>query len=169
MKFYGTRATYRIFAIGTLISGLLYFAFNWFYLSKLPEREGNDIVKKEPKIKDTEALQISTIEFGIGKDKIAQTLYNNGEDASEKNADVTEKIGEINCNNEREEKELTKDEKIDDSKLKEDYKHVEDEDESNVRHRIRQVNGVDNKAFEKDETDESQYQHVHANTQNDKL
>nr|XP_031830685.1 uncharacterized protein LOC116426193 [Nomia melanderi] len=49
MKAFGTRPTYRIFAVITLITGLMYYIFNVAYLKKRPQVEGNDIVKKKPK------------------------------------------------------------------------------------------------------------------------
>ncbi|XP_003695686.1 uncharacterized protein LOC100872700 isoform X1 [Apis florea] len=49
MKAFGTRPTYRIFAVVTLITGIMYYIFNVAYLKKRPQVEGNDIVKKKPK------------------------------------------------------------------------------------------------------------------------
>ncbi|XP_058802844.1 uncharacterized protein LOC131670884 [Phymastichus coffea] len=49
MKAFGTRPTYQIFSGATLLTGLVYLCFNVFYLSKRPQVEGNDIVKKKPK------------------------------------------------------------------------------------------------------------------------
>lgn len=49
MKTVGTRSTYRIFAVLSLITGLVYLLFYQLYLKKRPQTEGNDIVKKEPK------------------------------------------------------------------------------------------------------------------------
>ncbi|XP_057330117.1 uncharacterized protein LOC130670705 [Microplitis mediator] len=49
MKAVGTRPTYQIFSVVSLVSGLIYFFFNMCYLQKRPQVEGNDIVKKEPK------------------------------------------------------------------------------------------------------------------------
>lgn len=54
MKAFGTRPTYRIFSVMTLITGFIYLLFNVFYLSKRPQIEGNDIVKKKPKNVDKE-------------------------------------------------------------------------------------------------------------------
>lgn len=49
MKSFGTRPTYRIFAVVSLVTGFVYFLFNALYLKKRPQVEGNDIVKKKPK------------------------------------------------------------------------------------------------------------------------
>lgn len=60
MNAVGTRPTYQIFAVATLITGFLYLFFNLTYLSKRPQVEGNDIVKKIPKDKTiTENGEIS--------------------------------------------------------------------------------------------------------------
>ncbi|XP_051153440.1 uncharacterized protein LOC127276820 [Leptopilina boulardi] len=53
MKGVGTRPTYQIFALASLLTGLMYYVFNVTYLKKRPQVEGNDIVKKEPKKKKT--------------------------------------------------------------------------------------------------------------------
>lgn len=62
MKAFGTRPTYQIFAVLSLITGLVYFLFNSFYLKKRPQVEGNDIVKKKPKEKPVENGIESAIE-----------------------------------------------------------------------------------------------------------
>ncbi|KYM78557.1 Major facilitator superfamily domain-containing protein 6 [Atta colombica] len=49
MKFFGTRPTYQIFAVVTLLTGIIYFIFNVTYLKKRSQLEGNDIVKKKSK------------------------------------------------------------------------------------------------------------------------
>lgn len=49
MKAFGTRPTYQIFAVVTLLTGIVYFIFNATYLKKRFQLEGNDIVKKKPK------------------------------------------------------------------------------------------------------------------------
>lgn len=49
MKSFGTRPTYQIFAVVTLVTGIIYFIFNVTYLKKRSQLEGNDIVKKKPK------------------------------------------------------------------------------------------------------------------------
>ncbi|XP_014475559.1 PREDICTED: uncharacterized protein LOC106744924 [Dinoponera quadriceps] len=49
MKAFGTRPTYQIFAVVTLVTGIIYFVFNAAYLKRRPQPEGNDIVKKKPK------------------------------------------------------------------------------------------------------------------------
>jgi uncharacterized membrane protein len=37
MKAFGTRPTYRVFAVACTVTGLLYFLFNTFYLRKRPQ------------------------------------------------------------------------------------------------------------------------------------
>ncbi|KAJ8683434.1 hypothetical protein QAD02_019226 [Eretmocerus hayati] len=80
MKFFGTRPTYRIFAVMTLVIGLLYFFFNLLYLSKRPQVEGNDIVKKKPKVKEQPSQvngSVSNIEENCEKkDKMASEVRN---------------------------------------------------------------------------------------------
>jgi len=49
MKGFGTRPTYQIFAVVTLVTGIIYFIFNAAYLKKRPQLEGNDIIKQRPK------------------------------------------------------------------------------------------------------------------------
>lgn len=61
MKAFGTRPTYQIFAVVTLLTGLVYLLFNVTYLSKRPQVEGNDIVKKKPK------ATVATIQDGADK------------------------------------------------------------------------------------------------------
>lgn len=47
MKAFGTRATYRIFAVACTVTGLLYFLYNKFYLRKRSQVEINGVVKKQ--------------------------------------------------------------------------------------------------------------------------
>lgn len=47
MKAFGTRPTYQIFAVITLVTGIIYLIFNITYLKKQSQFEGNDIVKKK--------------------------------------------------------------------------------------------------------------------------
>lgn len=47
MKAFGTRPTYQIFAVITLVTGIIYLIFNITYLKKQFQFEGNDIVKKK--------------------------------------------------------------------------------------------------------------------------
>ncbi|KMQ90849.1 macrophage mhc class i receptor 2-like protein [Lasius niger] len=47
MKTFGTRPTYQIFAVVTLVTGIIYLIFNMTYLKKRSQLEGNDIVKKK--------------------------------------------------------------------------------------------------------------------------
>ena len=62
MKAFGTRPTYQIFAVITLVTGLLYLLFNLTYLAKRPQVEGNDIVKKKPKVKPQPAVENGDLE-----------------------------------------------------------------------------------------------------------
>ncbi|XP_034947864.1 uncharacterized protein [Chelonus insularis] len=74
MKAIGTRNTYRIFAVVSIITGIIYFFFNALYLKKRPQVEGNDIVKKEPKKKTMNGIEASSID-AIEK-KIKNNKYN---------------------------------------------------------------------------------------------
>nr|CAD7600898.1 unnamed protein product [Timema genevievae] len=47
MKGFGTRSTFRIFSVMCTITGICYFLFNRFYLSRRPQSEGNEIGKKK--------------------------------------------------------------------------------------------------------------------------
>nr|CAD7406575.1 unnamed protein product [Timema poppensis] len=47
MKGFGTRSTFRIFSVMCTITGIGYFLFNRFYLSRRPQSEGNEIGKKK--------------------------------------------------------------------------------------------------------------------------
>ncbi|XP_070160005.1 uncharacterized protein [Polyergus mexicanus] len=49
MKAFGTRPTYQIFAVITLVTGIIYLIFNITYLKKRSQFEGNDIVQKKSK------------------------------------------------------------------------------------------------------------------------
>lgn len=73
MKAYGTRPTYRIFAVITLITGLMYYIFNVAYLKKRPQVEGNDIVKKKPKnVQNQNGLESGIIEIALEEKKQCQ-------------------------------------------------------------------------------------------------
>ena len=65
MKAFGTRKTFQIFSVATLITGIIYFFFNYCYLSKRPQIEGNDIVKKVPKDKTKATIENGKIIKGI--------------------------------------------------------------------------------------------------------
>ncbi|XP_011309592.1 uncharacterized protein [Fopius arisanus] len=67
MTAFGTRPTYQIFAVVCLITGLIYFFFNLFYLKKRPQVEGNDIVKKKPKVQGQLADVIDTTDKNEAK------------------------------------------------------------------------------------------------------
>lgn len=83
MKGVGTRPTYQIFAVATLLTGLMYFVFNVTYLKKRPQVEGNDIVKKEPKKKKTTTttagqndLENGSVEIVSKEEKKTKTKQN---------------------------------------------------------------------------------------------
>ena len=70
MKAFGTRPTYRIFAVVTLITGIMYYIFNVAYLKKRPQVEGNDIVKKKPKnVEKQNGLESGIIEIDLEEKK----------------------------------------------------------------------------------------------------
>ncbi|PSN42174.1 hypothetical protein C0J52_09851 [Blattella germanica] len=88
MKAFGTRPTYQIFSGTCIITGIIYFFFNKFYLRKRPQVEGNDIVKKKPKSTD---VQINLTD--IQNEKESKNISNNNPDAlkiAEKNKKNTE-------------------------------------------------------------------------------
>ncbi|XP_045537535.1 uncharacterized protein LOC106717587 [Papilio machaon] len=59
MKFVGTRPTYQIFAIATLLTGCVYYLFNKFYIGKRPYNDDNDICKKKPPTLDVEDCEVT--------------------------------------------------------------------------------------------------------------
>lgn len=70
MKAFGTRPTYRIFAMITLITGIMYYIFNVAYLKKQPQVEGNDIVKKKPKnVGNQNGVENGIIEIALEEKK----------------------------------------------------------------------------------------------------
>lgn len=73
MKAFGTRPTYRIFAMITLITGIMYYIFNVAYLKKQPQVEGNDIVKKKPKnVGNQNGVENGIIEIALEEKKGAK-------------------------------------------------------------------------------------------------
>ncbi|XP_011504820.1 PREDICTED: uncharacterized protein LOC105367748 [Ceratosolen solmsi marchali] len=146
MKAFGTRPTYQIFAVMSLVTGLIYLLFNITYLMKQPQVEGNDIVKKTPKTKTQPSIAISATqnleESKARKEKIAletqQEPYivddieaiNNA-----KNLDIIESAQTDNS--------IEADHKKDLEKSNKDNK-------SGVRQRHTQQNGLVNPAFEAD-------------------
>lgn len=81
MKAYGTRPTYRIFAVITLITGVMYYVFNVAYLKKRPQVEGNDIVKKKPKnVQNQNGLESGIIEIALEEKR-----QNEGKEKESKN------------------------------------------------------------------------------------
>lgn len=92
MNAFGTRPTYRIFAVVTLITGLIYFVFNATYLKKRSRegKEGNDIVKKKPQSTDAQdipekhkndiSLHEKPLDERVNEDKKRNTMKNNGVD-----------------------------------------------------------------------------------------
>ncbi|KOC65506.1 Major facilitator superfamily domain-containing protein 6-A [Habropoda laboriosa] len=90
MKAYGTRPTYRIFAVVTLITGIMYYIFNVAYLKKRPQVEGNDIVKKKPKhVENQNGLDIGLEEIGV--DNQAFTKEGNTEQTRNRRKEIEEK------------------------------------------------------------------------------
>ncbi|XP_043287431.1 major facilitator superfamily domain-containing protein 6-B [Venturia canescens] len=69
MKAFGTRPTYQIFAAASLITGIVYFMFNYLYLKKRPQVEGNDIVKKKPKVKKSSNIEANGLD-NMGMDLV---------------------------------------------------------------------------------------------------
>lgn len=115
MKAFGTRPTYRIFAVMTLITGIMYYIFNVAYLKKQPQTEGNDIVKKKPKTVDKQnGLESGTIEIGLeekgknGAEKGNETNERSGIDNQVFNQDREIIEGTAEENNKRESMEAAK-------------------------------------------------------------
>lgn len=126
MKAFGTRPTYQIFAVVSLVTGIVYFLFNYLYLKKRPQVEGNDIVKKKPKVKKSTNMEANGIEnvgmdlverneikkleadgnFERNPEEIAKDNFARNQDDFEaiknaKNLDMIEKIEDIEGNNVR--------------------------------------------------------------------
>ncbi|KAG7205834.1 hypothetical protein KM043_007775 [Ampulex compressa] len=84
MKAFGTRPTYQIFAVVSLVTGIIYFLFNVTYLRRRPQVEGNDIVKKKPKkLEGQNGLDAGFIEIGLDEKKRPEAGVRNGDLAGE--------------------------------------------------------------------------------------
>ena len=156
MKAFGTRPTYQIFSVITLVTGIIYLLFNIFYLSKRPQVEGNDIVKKKPKTPKIEAGKengiIPDLDDSKAKkekmshelEKIAHELENNS---------VPYIVDDIEAINNA--KNLDIIESVNTEDVPEDNQNdVEKSNQENqTRQRHAQQNGSVNPAFEGDEDD----------------
>ncbi|XP_020290838.1 major facilitator superfamily domain-containing protein 6 [Pseudomyrmex gracilis] len=68
MKAFGTRPTYRIFAVMTLVTGVMYFIFNITYLRKRSRLDRNDLEKQKPKEQSrNDSLDKSANEIGLNE------------------------------------------------------------------------------------------------------
>ncbi|XP_032677728.1 major facilitator superfamily domain-containing protein 6 [Odontomachus brunneus] len=85
MKAFGTRPTYQIFAVITLVTGIIYFIFNVAYLKKRPQVEGNDIVKKKPKPTDVKSSEKHTNDINLEEKPQLKEIEKKREDNSVKN------------------------------------------------------------------------------------
>ncbi|KAL6260225.1 hypothetical protein P5V15_007760 [Pogonomyrmex californicus] len=73
MKAFGTRPTYQIFAVVTLVTGLIYILFNMIYLKKRSQLKGNDIVKQKPENINEQNSPEKYINFDISFDEKSQS------------------------------------------------------------------------------------------------
>ncbi|XP_016840927.1 major facilitator superfamily domain-containing protein 6 isoform X1 [Nasonia vitripennis] len=141
MKAFGTRPTYQIFSVVSLVVGLIYFFFNLLYLSKQPQVEGNDIVKKKPKIPVVSVQPVADLEKSKpDKEKIAHEQESNG-------PYIIDDIEAVNN---------AKNLDIVDSVLEEIEASNEVAEENQVRQR-HQANGSVNPAFETDDHAEKKH------------
>ncbi|XP_024869158.1 uncharacterized protein LOC112452926 [Temnothorax curvispinosus] len=77
MKYFGTRPTYRIFAVVTLVTGIIYFIFNMTYLKKRSQLEGNDIVKRKPKkINEQDSPEKHTTDISLDEKPRSERIIN---------------------------------------------------------------------------------------------
>lgn len=77
MKFFGTRPTYQIFAVITLVTGIIYFIFNATYLKKRSHLEGNDIVKKKQKnINEQDSVEKHTSDISLDEKSQSERINN---------------------------------------------------------------------------------------------
>ncbi|XP_024875209.1 uncharacterized protein LOC112456715 [Temnothorax curvispinosus] len=77
MKYFGTRPTYRIFAVVTLVTGIIYFIFNMTYLRKRSQLEGNDIVKRKPKkINEQDSPEKHTTDISLDEKPRSERIIN---------------------------------------------------------------------------------------------
>lgn len=88
MKAFGTRPTFQIFAVFSLLTGIMYGLFNQFYIRKRPQREGNDICKKEPK----PVVDNAEMDLKIITEKPKEANQTNGTVKNQEN----EKVPELN-------------------------------------------------------------------------
>lgn len=65
MTGFGTRPTYQIFAVITLVTGIIYFIFNATYLRKRSQLEGNDIKQKPKKINEQNSSKKYTNDINL--------------------------------------------------------------------------------------------------------
>lgn len=159
MKAFGTRPTYQIFSGMTLITGLVYFMFNTFYLRKRPQVEGNDIVKKKPKKIETKEsgekveINMADKEIAIVNDKISygsdNKAFSKDQDDNEKSDTGAKEIEAIkNARN------LDKIEKIEDVVNDETTTNdTEQRDDSGVKSNHNLKNGNTNTAYETEDND----------------
>lgn len=85
MKAFGTRPTYQIFAVVTLVTGIIYFVFNVAYLKKRPQLEGNDIVKKKPKTINVKSSEKHTNDINLEEKPQLKEIEKKTEDNLMKN------------------------------------------------------------------------------------
>ncbi|XP_077263889.1 uncharacterized protein LOC143898355 [Temnothorax americanus] len=77
IKYFGTRPTYRIFAVVTLVTGIIYFIFNMTYLRKRSQLEGNDIVKRKPKkINEQDSPEKHTTDISLDEKPRSERIIN---------------------------------------------------------------------------------------------
>lgn len=106
MKGFGTRPTYQIFAVVTLVTGIIYFIFNATYLKKRAQLEGNDIVKKKPKnISEQDSPEKYTNDISLDEKSQSERINNEGNTMENDNKGFLEeesrnskKIDELNLN-----------------------------------------------------------------------
>lgn len=77
MKGFGTRPTYQIFAVVTLLTGIIYFIFNAAYLKKRSQLEGNDIVKKQKKINEKDSPEKRTNDVSLDEKSQSEGINSN--------------------------------------------------------------------------------------------
>jgi phage terminase small subunit len=139
MKAFGTRPTYQIFAVMSLLTGLIYLVFNLTYLMKRPQVEGNDIVKKTSKSKLQSNINDASHDLEENKSRKEKIALETQQEPyivedieainNAKNLDIIESVQDDN-----------------------DEQNLEDgsKESSRIRQRHTQQNGTVNPAFEDD-------------------
>lgn len=147
MKAFGTRPTYQIFSGVSLLVGLIYFFFNLCYLSKQPQVEGNEIVKKKPKT-PVNVQPAAVPEYGSTQD-VEKSKADKEKIAHELENSLPYIVDDIEAVNNAKNLDIVE-------SILEEEEASSNAEENQVRQR-HQANGSVNSAFEADDHAEKKY------------